>query len=247
MSMAILKSPTLIDQRLNLGGEARAGGTAPASAASAVDPRAAIEAEVRAELKAQYEAQLEEAKTALKEEAEAEGYKAGLATGHEDGMASALAAFQKKQALLEKVLEEVEAQREAWVQSVCSQATDLAKEAIGHFIGEHALNPAVLQGIIKQVSAGLREADVLGVRLHPTECQILRTALKQGAMPAGSHSRMADKLIDDASLQAGGVVIDTPRGEYRATLDVQLKKLLNWLDEQRAAGPATPVYHALRA
>ena len=248
MSMAILKSPTLIDQRVTLGGDMRKGEVQSALGATstALDPRAAIEAEVRAELETQYQTRLEQAKATLKEVAEDEGYKAGLATGHEDGMVSAQAAFQKKLALLDKVLDEAEAQREAWLESVTSQATDLAKQAIGHFIGEHALNPAVLQGIIKQVSAGLRDADVLGIRLHPTECQILRTALRHGPTLGGS-SRVADKLTEDASLLAGGVAIDTPRGEYRATFDVQLKKLLNWLDEQRAEGPATPLYDALRA
>lgn len=239
MSMAILKSPTLIDERLNLNEGRR---DVREAQANQDDLRASIEVQVRAELESQYQARWD----AVKEDAKAEGYKEGLAAGHQDGMTSALDAFKKKQALLEEVLAKAEEQLDDWVQSIATQATDMAKTALCHFIGEQAISPVVLQNMVKKVSASLREADVLAVRLHPAECQVLRQALKQTAPQSGT--RLADKLQEDASLQAGGVVVDTPRGEYRATLDVQLKKLFELLDEQRASlNLNAPVYHALRA
>lgn len=239
MSMAILKSPTLIHQRLNLSEGRR---DSHAIDAPQDDVRASIEGQVRAELEAQYRAQLD----AAKEDAKAEGYKEGLAAGHQDGMASALESFKKKQTLLEDVLAKAEDQMEAWAQSVMTEATDMAKAALCHFIGEQAVNPVVLQNVIKKVSASLRESDVLTVRIHPAECQVLRHALKQATPQSGT--RLADKLLEDASLQAGGVIIDTPRGEYKATLDVQLKRLFELLDEQRASlNPNAAIYHALRA
>lgn len=239
MSVAILKSPTLIDQRLNLDEGRRDVQVAPAHQD---DVRASIEGQLRAQFELQYQARWD----AAKEDARAEGYKEGLAAGHQDGMASALEAFKKKQALLENVLAGAEEQLDGWVQSICAQASDLAKAALCQFIGEQAVNPVVLQHIVRKVSASLREADVLTVRLHPAECQVLHQALKQTNPQSGM--RLADKLREDASLQAGGVVIDTPRGEYRATLDVLLKKLLALLDEQRAnlIVDAAP-HHALRA
>lgn len=242
MSMAILKSPTMIHQRLNLG-EDRS--KALTQEAQRDDLRASIEAQVRAELEAQLQAKLD----AVRDEAKAEGYKEGLAAGHEDGMASAVDAFKKKQALLESVLSKAEEQIESWMATVSAQATDMAKEALCLFMGEQALNPTVLQQIIKRVSAGLRHADVLAVRLHPAECLVLRNAIKQQSASAQSQGMsLLERLVEDATLQAGGVVIDTPRGEYRATFDVQLKKLLAILDEQRSdTQPSTPVYHAIRA
>ncbi len=239
MSMAILKSPTLIHQRLNLNAD-----HAQPEQGHAVNDglRASIETQVKAELELQFKTRIE----AIKDDAKAEGYKQGLAEGHQDGMASALDAFKHKQALLEEVLTQAEAQVETWLQSVMAQATDIAKEALCLFIGEQAINPVILQNIIKQVSSGLRESDVMMVRLHPAECQVLRHALRQSGAQTGA--RLADKIQEDPALLAGGVAIDTPRGEYRATLDVQLKKLLALLDEQRASlNPSAPVYHALRA
>lgn len=238
MSFAILKSSVMVNQRFALGQD---GAQPDRVVPMAVDPRVAIEAEVREQLAAEYQAKFE----AAKEEARSEGYRAGLAEGHLEGHAMAVDAFKKKQALLEQVLLAAEEQVDAWLNSVSSQALDMAKDVLGQFIGEQALNPSALQQIIKRVTAGLREADVLSIRVHPTEGALLRHALKQ-AVAGHAPSRVVDKLLDDPTLEAGGVAVDTPRGEYRATLDVQLKRLLAHLDEQRAyQGPSN--CHALRA
>jgi flagellar biosynthesis/type III secretory pathway protein FliH len=239
MSLAILKSPTLIHQRLSLGDER----TASAPVPMALDPRIAIEAQVRAELQAEFDARLE----TIKDEAHAEGYKQGLTSGHEDGHATAIDSFKKKQALLEQVLQKAESQLEAWLESVSEQALEVARDTLCQFVSEQALNPTVLQDIIKRVTANLRDADVLSIRLYPSDCSALRNALKQtaGAQPP---ARIVGKLVEDSSLEAGGIVVETPRGEYRATLDVQLKKLLGLLDAQRQALPSPSVVcHAIRA
>jgi flagellar assembly protein FliH len=225
MSLAILKSPTMIDRRLSLGAEMGSG----MPLAIEVNPNAALESQLRAELEAEYAARLE----SLKDEAREQGYKAGFASGHEDGQTTALDAFRKKQALLEQALARADAQVHDWLQSVNDQAMQIAQEAITLFVGEHALNVTVLQQIIQRVTSGLRDVDVLAVRLFPTECSMLRSALKQAQGDSGSN-RLLERLVEDASLEAGGVVIDTPRGEYRATLDVQLRKLMAILNQRRS-------------
>jgi flagellar biosynthesis/type III secretory pathway protein FliH len=169
----------------------------------------------------------------LKDDARDEGYKSGFAAGHEDGHSTALEAFRKKQALLEQALTQADTQVQEWLQSVSEQALQIAQEAITLFIGEHASNATVLQQIIKRVTSGLRDVDVLAVRLFPAECSVLRSALKQAQCDSVS-SRLLERLVEDSSLESGGVVIDTPRGEYRATLDVQLRKLMTLLSQQRA-------------
>jgi len=215
MSLAILKSPTMIDRRLSLGGAV----DSDALPGSKLDPSAAMETRLRAVLEAEY--------------ARDEGYKSGFAAGHEDGHSTALEAFRKKQALLEQALTQADTQVQEWLQSVSEQALQIAQEAITLFIGEHASNATVLQQIIKRVTSGLRDVDVLAVRLFPAECSVLRSALKQAQCDSVS-SRLLERLVEDSSLESGGVVIDTPRGEYRATLDVQLRKLMTLLSQQRA-------------
>jgi flagellar assembly protein FliH len=240
MSFAILKSPTMTDHRLSLGG----GMESEVVTDAVKDPQKVLELQLRAELEAEYLTKL----AAVREEAREEGYKAGLASGHEDGQATALEAFRKKQALLEQVLAEADGQVQAWLQSVSEQALEIAQEAITLFVGEHALNTTALQQIIKRVTSGLRDVDILAVRLFPTECSLLRSALKQGQAESSS-SRLLSRLVEDASLESGGVVIDTPRGEYRATLDVQLSKLMSLLSQQRSESStvAPSLYQALRA
>lgn len=249
MSMAILKSPPLIPQRMNLQGEV--GLPKDAAVAPQPDPRLALEAELTREIEARFEAKLE----AAKEEARAEGYKEGLASGHEDGMASALESFKKKQVLLEAVLDKVEGEVQSWLDAVVEQALMVARQALVEFLGESAVDAAALQAVIQRVTAKLRDSDVVAIRLYPTECQTLRSAIRQaGGGTANGAARFLDRLVEDASLQAGGVVVDTPRGEYRATLDVQLRKLMSVLESQReqadrnqAETPSAPVYHARRA
>jgi flagellar biosynthesis/type III secretory pathway protein FliH len=239
MSFTILKSPTLIHGRLSLDDE----GVASAPIPLVPDPRVALEAQVRAELQDEFDAKLK----SIRDVAHAEGYRQGLASGHEDGQATAIDAFKKKQALLEQVLQESEGQLESWLQSVADQALEIARDTLCQFVGEQALNPVVLQDIIKRVTANLRDADVLSIRLYPSDCNALRNALKQTA-GAASPARLLAKLAEDNSLEAGGIVVDTPRGEYRATLDVQLKRLLGLLDDQRRAlSPKSAVCHAIRA
>lgn len=243
MSMAILKSPIHVQQRMTLGG------TAPRQALpeqALPDPRKAIEAELMAKLEAEFAAKLD----AARDEARAEGYKEGLATGHEDGMTSALESFKKKQALLERVLEKAESEVDGWLLSVDEQAMTIATQALVQLLGEQAMDVGALQAIIKRMTANLRDADVRSIRLFPAECQTLRAALKQAsAAGAAGISRIADRLVEDESLVSGGVVVDTPRGEYRATLDVQLRKLLNLVDAQRARSEAgaKDIVHAIRA
>lgn len=247
MSTAILKSPTLLQQPMPLR-EPVPAVAKPAAMVSPVDAlKQSIEAEVTARLQAEFDARLDAAREAAREE----GYKEGLQSGHEDGLASAADAFKKKQQLLEQLLDKVEGRMEEWLSSVSAEALSVAKEVLVHFLGVQAVDTEALQTLIQRMTAGLRDADVLAIRLHPTECQLLRTAIKQGGAGVTTGSRILDKLVEDPALSVGGAVVDTPRGEYRATLDVQLRKLMGILEAQRAQASASAVapavYHARRA
>lgn len=249
MSTAILKSPVYFDPRSRVaapaGGLAESGvpgGDVSSSLALCPDPVAEAEAEarVRAELthslKAQYEAEFESRWMAERDKAHAEGYQAGLIEGHEEGRTSAQDAFRKKQSLVEKVLAQIEEEAEQWRQSVQEQAHAVARLALCELLGEQALSPAFLEGLIRRVTQGLRDQDILTVRLHPSDARALReacTARSDTAAIAGVVA-LAERVIDDAHLSAGGVVVDTPRGEYQATLDTLLTKLLKLVDQQRA-------------
>jgi flagellar assembly protein FliH len=238
MSTAILKSPVLLTQRRDLNVNALVG-----RAQQTDELRASVEATVRAELQAEFEARLE----AIRDEARSDGYQEGLSSGHEEGKAAAMDAFRKKQVLLENLLERAEEGVDEWMSSVGSQALNIAKQALCELLGEQVLNTSMLQQLIQKMTSHLRPADVLQVRLHPTDCAVLRTAMRQSGESHGSNAVVA-KLTEDVSLDAGGVVVETPRGEYIATLDVLLRKLVTLVEDHRSAtASAVPVFHALRA
>lgn len=234
MSQAILKSPVFLDQR--------AGGASKPSAHLAghgdaamprVDPMLAIEARMRAELKLELQAEFDARWAAEREKAHAEGYQAGLVEGHEEGRGAGQDAFRKKQALVEKVLEQVEAEAEAWRQSVQEQAHAVARQALCELLGEQALSPALLENLIRRVTHGLRDQDIVSVRVHPSEGRVLREACAARG-DASQGSLLGQRLMDAPQLAAGGIVVDTARGEYHATFDTLLRKLLTLVDQQRS-------------
>ncbi len=227
MSVVILKSPRLLEQRLKLGEACQSGHGEPARA-DVVDPRQAIETQVREEL----EARLQDKLNALREEAMEAGYKEGFAVGHQEGLSAAQDAFKNKQAVLEALVAAAETQIDAWTSSLTERAVELGQGALCQLLGEEALNPGLLQGVIDRMTQGLRQQEVLSVRLHPTDCNVLRRALKPLTSDVAA-SQLLSKLHDDPTLETGGVVVEMPRGEYRATLDVQLQKLSALVAAQR--------------
>ena len=84
-------------------------------------------------------------------------------------------------------------------------------------------------------STARRVGDILTVRLHPSDARALRDACAARSDTTGIAGvvTLAERVIEDAHLSAGGVVVDTPRGEYQATLDTLLTKLLKLVDQQR--------------
>lgn len=232
MSTAILKSPVFIDQRAGVA-PPRSAGSMQTVAPPVPDANVALEARLRAELTASLQAQFDARWEAEREQAHAQGYQAGLVEGHAEGKQGAQDAFRKKQALIESVLEQVESEVQGWRQAVQEQAHAIARVALCELLGENALSSALLEGVIRRVTQGLRDQDILAIRLHPREGRLLRDACAaQGE--AGGGGGLGQRLVDDGQVQAGGVIVDTPRGEYQATLDTLLRKLLTLVDQQRA-------------
>lgn len=246
MSLAIIKSPFFAGQTVQIGMPINIDRLAdgPPLDAQAL-ARQQMEASVREVLEKEYRAKFE----SEREKAREQGYKEGLDSGHQEGVASGLEGFKKQTQLLENLALEVEEKLDAWLARCQEVATDLAMDGIARILGENVLEAEVIVGMIQQVTAALRESDVLTIRLHPAECSALRLALRQGGATGSVPSSLLDKLREDATLQSSGCVVETARGEYRASLDVQLKHLRRLLDQQRATLEASngPIRNVLCA
>lgn len=209
--------------------------------------RQSIEAEVMAKVRAEMDAQLNAKLADLRQKAHEDGFKAGFEEGHQEGLQLAQEGWEAKLQALDQLLERAEQQLTEWVSTVEDAAFVRAKEAITEFLGEQALDEHLLQLILERTTHKLKPHDVLKVRMHPADANHLRGQLKTVAHQPRVHE-FIERLVGDPSLSAGGLVVETPRGEYQATLPHLLNKMAQYLDQQRQAFlTSAATCHALRA
>lgn len=231
MSTPIIKSASLTGSRLRLGAVQGAQIDQAMADQSLADD---IERRLREELSRQFQGQLDEARESAKQDGYQEGYKEGLTAGHAEGVQAGKQMLGKQLAVLETALSQADESMAAFWRDTEGAANDLAFEAVCQLMGEHALDASVVASMIRQVMKRLHEGDVTRVRLHPAECAAIHRALD-----AGDHAlrlrlgRLAERLEEDDRLESGGCVIHTPRGDYCASLDVQLTRLRRALQTRR--------------
>lgn len=233
MSNAIIKSPNHTSARIKLA--APVDPVAPGAEPGPGTTEPTLESRLRAELAREYELRWQEAQEAARAQGFQAGYTEGIQTGHAEGIQAGKDTLKRQMSSLESILAKAEQDIASFWSKTESAATDLAFESVCQLLGEHALAPKVIAGSIKQVMRGLYDSDVLGVKLHPSERDVLQHALatsepQELQMQVG---RLADRLMADPQLEAGGCIVQTPRGDYCASLDVQLTRLRRALQDQR--------------
>lgn len=241
---SIIKSPLSGVSRVRIG-EAASLDTSPAASRSS--EHAELEARLHAKYKGEFEGKLEEAREKAREEGQQQGYREGMASGHADGVAAGKDTLRTQLVRLETLLAQAEQSLSSFWNTTASAVEDLTLQAACTLLGEHALSPGVIVGTVRQIMRHLHDADVLKVRLHPAE-----HARLQEAIHGEDHAirlrlgRLGDRLVADASLESGGCVVETVRGEYCGTLDVQLARLQQALQARRQAvtGPQAPEDHS---
>lgn len=231
MSTLIIKSPSMNGTRVQLGA---AQGEQPEGAMHQQTAMDEMEQRLRAELSRHFEEKLDQVRESARQEGYQDGYKEGLTSGHADGVQAGTDMLAKQLALLESTLAESDKAIASFWQDTEAAATELAFESVCQLMGEHALDVAAVTGMVRQVIRRLNDSDVTRIRLHPAECAALRRALKGDDHALQLQmARLAERLLEDARLESGGCVIETPRGDYCASLDVQLTRLRRVLQQRR--------------
>ncbi len=243
MALHIFKAPSLATNRVTLANNAQQtrSNDATDSADQIVVPPSPMEqaiaeaverarAALREELTAEFEAKLTEAREA----AESEGYQAGFTAGHAEGVTCGQEALQKQAETIESALTRLDTAWSDLQAEVEDSLQDLTFEAVCRIVGEQAVDAQTVAGMVRNVTQRLRDADVLRIRLHPAECNALRSALRKNEID-GLTPRLIEKLSEDATLTSGGCVVETLRGDYRATFDVQMQRLRELIAQQRDA------------
>ncbi|TAK84378.1 MAG: hypothetical protein EPO12_04520 [Aquabacterium sp.] len=217
--MSILKSPAMDELRVPL--RPQPAPVAQPAGPSQPAPRSDAQEEEKLRLKAEHDAAVER------------GYKEGFEAGHAEGREMGAEALNQQAATLAAAAGAVDTAWAGWLDGAESTASDLAFQAVCQILGHAAVKPEAVAGVVRQLMRPLREADVLCIRLHPAELQSLRESLEREG-DASPLARVADRLVADAELATGGCVIDTPRGDYRGSFDVQLRRLRQLLDDRRS-------------
>jgi flagellar assembly protein FliH len=88
-----------------------------------------------------------------------------------------------------------------------------------------SVDPDAITGIIKAGFEKLKRQEICRVRVHPAHQAALCSLL-----PAGGARQT--EVLADPSLQLGGVVFETSRGDLEASVDTQLREIERGLTDR---------------
>jgi flagellar assembly protein FliH len=86
-----------------------------------------------------------------------------------------------------------------------------------------------IAGLIKAAIEKIRIQDIVRVRIHPQHQATVQQLL--GRMSAGHQI----EVLPDPKLQTGGVIVETSRGEFDASVDLQLREIERGLTDRLAS------------
>jgi flagellar assembly protein FliH len=164
-----------------------------------------LAAEAEAAERAARERELDEAFSAAREQGYQEGYQAGEQAAHE--------ALSEAQSRLEALGAELAAARARLWEEIEPEAVALVFEAICKVFGATIAASDGVAAQLAQVAAMANGARPLRVRLHPHDVELMRQRPTAG---------MEIEWVADASLTAGGCIVESQRGSLEARLDQQL-------------------------
>jgi flagellar assembly protein FliH len=158
-----------------------------------------------------------------------EAHDAGYREGEAAGRAQANAQVQQ---LLEKLARSIQEIAEARPKLRAQAESDLLalSLAIARKIlhRELSTDPDSIAGLIKVCLDKVRLQEITRIRLHPQH----HAAVQQLLARASNGVQM--ELLPDPTLQLGGVIIETTRGEFDASVEVQLKEIERGLTDRLA-------------
>jgi flagellar assembly protein FliH len=168
-------------------------------------------------------AELEASLESRSREAREAGYREGEAAARNQANAQV-------QALLEKLARTIQEIAEARPKLRAEAEGDLLKLslAIARKVlhRELSADPDSIAGLIKVCLDKIRLQEIVRVRIHPQHHPAIQQVL------ARLSTGIPIELLADPKLQLGGVVIETTRGEFDASVDVQLKEIERGLTDR---------------
>ena len=159
-----------------------------------------------------------------------EGYAAGLAAGHDDGLAEARDSAAKIDALMTSLQQSLESIDQQVANRLLATAVEIASQMLRQSL---RVKPELLLPVVREAVATLYpHGGHPTLFAHPDDAALIRTHL--GEQLAHSNWR----IIDDASLSAGGCRVEVGASEVDATLETRWRRVIDaigispeWLSE----------------
>jgi flagellar assembly protein FliH len=157
------------------------------------------------------------------------GYRDGLAAGKAQGVAEGAAQVKP---VIEKLGQSIQQLADFRSTLRLQAESDMVKLAlaIARKVVNRELNsdPDAIRGLVKVALEKLRLQEVMRVRVHPSHVAIVKEILSR------SNNGVPIEVTAEASVGLGGLVFETSRGEFDASVDVQLDEIERGLTDRLA-------------
>ena len=148
-----------------------------------------------------------------------EGYAAGLAAGHDEGLAGAQASVAKIDALMASLQKSLDSVDQQVANRLLATAVEIASQMLRQSL---RIKPELLLPVVREAVATLYpHGGHPTLFAHPDDAALIRTHL--GEQLAHSNWR----IIDDASLSAGGCRVEVGASEVDATLETRWRRVID--------------------
>jgi flagellar assembly protein FliH len=166
-----------------------------------------------------------------KEAIEMEAYTKGLEQGQTQGQMMALKKIEPLMATLSRGIDELKRIRQQIIEKHQDQVMEilfLIAEKIIH--RQIQLSPEIVLDTVKEAAKHLTETDEIRLRLHPSDFEYLRDI--ERLLSKHLSGNMEIHFVEDATLDRGGIVIDTEFGEIDASIRSQIDHMKEVLLEK---------------
>jgi flagellar assembly protein FliH len=175
------------------------------------------------EAREQAETIIREAK-ARKESLELEAYNEGMAKGQEEGRKIVTKKIEPLFDTLKNAIDELSSLRESLVETHHNQIVEmvfLIAEKIIHRSVQ--LSPDIVLDTVRAASRHLMETDEIHLRLHPSDFEYIREI--EALLDKQLTGKKSFHIVEDRTLDRGGVIVETELGEIDASIRSQIDHL----------------------
>lgn len=175
------------------------------------------------EARREAEAIVKQAK-ARKEAIEMEAYNQGMAKGQEEGRKIVTKKLEPLFDTLKHAIDELAEMRPSILDNHHKQVLEmifLITEKILH--RSIQLSPDILMDTVRAASRHLMETDEIHLRLHPSDFEYIREI--ETILSKKLSGKKVFHIVEDSTLERGGVVIETEFGEIDAAIRSQIERV----------------------